>query len=411
MNELEASVFLACIAEPNDQTLGICTEFFGVVETALAIMERTQPGTTSLRSGALEEFLMTRSPDATSGLSARRLSNGLMRWSNRARTVDVSEVIRRSEKVGATILNRTSSLWPVQLSSLGYGQPHCLWLRGNAELACESGQGISVVGSRSASPYGEYATTMVAETAVGDDRVVVSGGAFGIDALAHRSALRGRGNTVAVFAGGIDRLYPSGNTQLLKAIPDNDGALISEVPPGALPMKSRFLARNRIIAALTTATVVVEAAWRSGSLSTAHHALEIGRFVGAVPGPITSAQSAGCHRLMNEAQVVTVASPQDVRALYSQLDQVGASDDLSIVPGQGSGGGAYASNRQVAASRSAEQVQVLDALNSRRPASLDEIVLAAGMGVAQVIGLLGQLEREGVVSKDLFGWSLGMTRL
>ena len=149
---------------------------------------------------------------------------------------------------------------------------------------------------------------------------IISGGAYGIDAHAHRAALAGGSSgsmpTIAVMAGGVDRFYPSGNEELLRTVA-NQGAVLAEVPPGSAPTRYRFLQRNRLIAALASVTVVVEARWRSGALNTAHHAETLGRAVGAVPGSVHSANSAGCHRLLREGGAVCVTDAGEVAELAS----------------------------------------------------------------------------------------------
>ena len=153
--------------------------------------------------------------------------------------------------------------------------------------------------------------------------VVVSGGAYGIDAAAHRGALALGGTTVLVSAGGLDRPYPPGNGRLFEAVAES-GLLVSESPPGSAPQRHRFLTRNRLIAALSGATIVVEAARRSGAINTAAHARGLGRVLLAVPGPITSALSVGCHDLLSHESdpAVLVTSLEDVLSTVSGLDAV-----------------------------------------------------------------------------------------
>ena len=198
------------------------------------------------------------------------------------------------------------------LGDLGDHAPLALWLRGDA--AALSGAGVAIVGARASSSYGEHVATELASELAGEGWTIVSGGAYGIDGTAHRAALRAGGITVAVLAGGIDRAYPAGHAQLFDRIAAS-GALVSEVACGGAPTRWRFLERNRIIGALADATVVVEAGWRSGSLNTAGHAAALGRPLGAVPGPVTSAASAGCHRLLREYDARCVTSAADVREL------------------------------------------------------------------------------------------------
>jgi DNA processing protein len=225
----------------------------------------------------------------------------------------------------------------------------------------------------------------------------VSGGAYGIDAAAHRGAVARGGRTVVILAGGVDRAYPAGNARLLDAVVEAGGALLSEVPPGSVPTRSRFLARNRLIAAAGRATVVVEAAWRSGAMSTAHHAARLLRPVGAVPGPVTSSASAGCHRLLREGVAVCVTDVTEVR-------------ELAGVIGWGVAAGAAAER---AADDRATRPQdaldplsrrVLDALSRRAPAELDRVASLAGVTVAEARGAMGLLELTGWAVRRGTGW-------
>ena len=170
---------------------------------------------------------------------------------------------------------------------------------------------VAIVGSRAATAYGAHVATEIAASLSGQGWTVVSGAAYGIDAAAHHGALVAGGATVAVLACGVDHAYPRGHADLLASIAAH-GAVISEYPPGQLPQRRRFLARNRLIAALTAGTVVVEAGLRSGALNAARHARELGRPVMAVPGPVTSSASGGCHQLIRDGQATCVTCAADV---------------------------------------------------------------------------------------------------
>ncbi len=212
-----------------------------------------------------------------------------------------------------------------------------------------------------------------------------SGGAYGIDGTAHRAALRAGGRTAAVLAGGVDRPYPSGHAQLFERIVAS-GALVSEVPCGTAPTKWRFLARNRVISALARATVVVEAGGRSGSLNTAGHAAELGRPLGAVPGPITSTTSAGCHRLLRDYDARCITSVADVRELLG-VDRAGPpimQEDPDLV-------------------------RLADALNARAARSRSELAQRSGLSEDRVEALLGILELDGGARRSAHGW-LGVLR-
>jgi DNA processing protein len=203
-----------------------------------------------------------------------------------------------------------------------YDQPTCLFVQGNVSLLRSTASTLAVVGARAATAYGAQVTTdlvsWAAELHVG---TIISGAAYGIDAAAHRAALAHGMLTVAVLAGGLDRYYPSGNASLIRRIVDDGGAVVSELPPGSPPTKFRFLARNRLIAALSDALVVTEAGFRSGSLNAAGHAQSQGVPLGAVPGSIHSTTSAGCHRLLREYGAQLIADRPDLaRLLKLDLD-------------------------------------------------------------------------------------------
>jgi DNA processing protein len=220
--------------------------------------------------------------------------------------------LREAARFGAKLLIPGDELWPTGLGDLGFAAPHALWVRGNREaLVSLSEKAVSIVGARAATGYGENLAHELTSKLVDRGYTIVSGAAYGIDGEAHRSALMAGGTTVAFLAGGVDRFYPAGHDTLIQRIVEK-GAVIGEMPPGTAPTRWRFLARNRLIAATTPGTVVVEAGFVSGSLSTARHAIKLGRTVMAVPGPVTSAASAGCHRLIQSRQAALVTSAEEV---------------------------------------------------------------------------------------------------
>jgi DNA processing protein len=189
-------------------------------------------------------------------------------------------------------------------------------VKGNASIL--NNKSFSIVGTRNPTPYGIRIAGDFATGFVDREWDIVSGGAYGIDSAAHRGALVAEGRTIAVIASGIDLQYPSGNTRLFEEICEN-GAIVTEVMPGVPALPHRFLTRNRIIAALSQATLVVEAAFRSGSLRTARDAAELMRPVMAIPGPINSPSSEGCHRLIGERAAELVTSVADAIELISAL--------------------------------------------------------------------------------------------
>lgn len=205
-----------------------------------------------------------------SEVSSRALAEGRARWKTRADARSVADALRGAGDVGARLLLPGDAHWPTSLDDLGVHAPAVLWVRGDPGLLSAAPR-VAIVGARAASGYGEMlAGDFAGELATGG-AVVVSGGAYGIDGAAHRAALGVGGRTIAFLAGGVDRAYPQGHLQLLRRIVET-GAVVSEVPCGTAPTKWRFLSRNRLIAAVSDATVIVEAGWRSGSLNTAGQA-------------------------------------------------------------------------------------------------------------------------------------------
>lgn len=242
-------------------------------------------------------------------IAALVAGEGPERWRGRFSADNIRRTFAAIERLGLHVITRGDTPWPAYpLSQLGVSGPLALYVRGNPWLLTDA-QKLAIVGARASTGYGDHVTVTMATDLADRDVTIISGGAYGIDGNAHRAALAAGGRTVAFLASGLDRLYPAGHESLLTRVAET-GALVSEVPPGSAPTKWRFLQRNRLIAAVSHATLVVEAGVRSGSLNTARHAFELGRTLGAVPGPITSAASAGCHRLIREfgAQCVTTTS-------------------------------------------------------------------------------------------------------
>ncbi|MGV0792739.1 DNA-processing protein DprA [Mycolicibacterium sp. XJ1819] len=272
-------------------------------------------------------------------------------------------------------------------------EPMVLWALGPGRLDEVSYRAAAVVGTRAASAYGEYVAADVAAGLVARDAVVVSGGAFGIDGAAHRAALAAEGLTVAVLAGGIDVMYPAGHAALLRRIAE-DGLLVTEYPPGVRPARHRFLTRNRLVAALAGATVVVEAGARSGAANTAAWAGALGRPVCAVPGPITSSVSVGCHALLrNGAHLVTRA--EEVIELVGRPGELAPDEPRPATPLDG---------------LADTDKRVYDALPARGARSVDEIAVSAGLPPTAVLGPLAMLEVAGLVVHLGGRWKLNRRR-
>ena len=269
------------------------------------------------------------------------------------------------------------------------GLPFGLWLRGPGHLAALAARSVAVVGSRAATAYGSGLATDLAADLAEAGVTVVSGMAFGIDAAAHRGALVVGGPTVGVVANGADVAYPPGNAPLFEAVA-RDHLLVSELPPGAHPTRVRFLARNRLIAALSGGTVVVEAALRSGARNTAGWALECSRPLMAVPGPAHSRASAAPHLMIRNGQAVLVTSASEVLELVS-----GMGEHLVV---QASGAG------RTTDSLSEEQLAVFEALPARRAVAAGDVALAAGVSMPVCLGALHALEDRGLAEGTQQGW-------
>ncbi|GAB3822595.1 DNA-processing protein DprA [Tessaracoccus terricola] len=246
------------------------------------------------------------------------------RWGRKAASVVPEQLVSATKACGSRFLVPGDDEWPAGLADLGGatstgdgGPPLGLWVRGSLHLR-EAEGGVSLVGARAATGYGTHVANEWAADLALAGRLVISGLAFGIDAAAHRGALQARRPTLAVMASGVDVPYPVANTSLMRGIVDK-GAVISEVPPGSHPIKASFLARNRLIAALSAGVVIVEAAARSGAKNTASWGNDLGRIVMAVPGPVTSSMSATPNRLIRDSAAVLVTSPAEVVALLQPL--------------------------------------------------------------------------------------------
>jgi DNA processing protein len=308
-------------------------------------------------------------------------SDALQRWTPRLKLVDVIAALDLADRHKATILTPLSKRWPNQLDDLQESSPHCLWVKASKPEVFDFRNSLSVVGSRTATGYGEWVTSEIVADSSSRNLPIVSGGAYGIDAIAHRAAIANELVTVAFMAGGIDRLYPSGNAALFAKMLER-GAVVAEQAPGASPTKWRFLQRNRLIAAMSSATIVVEAGQRSGALNTVTHALELGRPVGVVPGAITSQASAGCNRLISEGLVSSICAPSEAADLA--LGKAGwFQPELA-------GLGAY-------------ETRALDAMNSKSLAPAD-IASRAGLTSRETEIALGQLALQGFVKQTDRGW-------
>lgn len=403
------------IAEPGDSVAGRLIALLGAAPALDAVL--------AAESG--ESFvgaILDRRAEDTAGRSREsavlfidgELEAALARWRPRLISHDAIAAFRHARTLTIRLLTPRMPDWPASLSDLGAHGPPALWLRGASDTLTRLGRSVALVGARAATGYGEHLTVEVAAGLCDRGVAIVSGAAYGIDGVAHRTALASGGATVAFLAGGVDRYYPSGHHTLLERIAAV-GAVVSELPPGAAPTRWRFLQRNRLIAAASSATVVVEAGIRSGSLNTAGHAATLGRPLGAVPGPVTSPSSAGCHRLIRELDAVCVTTAGEVVELLG-LDQAesiestwadgGAVAEADV--GEGAAAAARGSSPADATTaspdRPAVQIRLLDALSFRADRSTADLARRSGLAVADVESTLGVLELDGEVTESSAGW-------
>ena len=301
-----ARALLTYVAEPGDPVLAAWLEVATPGDAVAAITAGRPP------------LLPSAGPYGLGDLQAEKVEHAFGLWRQRLGDLPAQLDLDAFGREGIRLVCPGDSEWPTQLDTLGVARPYALWLRGEADLRYCCLQSVSMVGARASSAYGEHVGTELAAALAERGWTVVSGGAYGIDGCAHRGALAADGVTIAVLACGVDHVYPPGHQDLLASVAAQ-GVLVSEWPPGRAPNKLRFLIRNRVIGALTRGTVVVEAGLRSGALNTARHARDLHRPVMAVPGPVTSEVSAGCHKIIREWGAVCVTNVHDVLELLTPL--------------------------------------------------------------------------------------------
>lgn len=329
----------------------------------------------------------------------RALDGSLTDLAVRLRGLDPERDLRQAERLGIRFVVPGDDEWPSQLDDLDdcaaiqeqTGRPLGLWVRGPLRLD-EIDPAVAVVGSRSATTYGVDVAGAIGSALAGHGVTVVSGAAFGIDQAAHRGALAGRGATVAVLACGVDRPYPQAHKELIEYVAAH-GAVVSELAPGCSPTRYRFLARNRVIAALCRGTVVVEAAIRSGALNTANWTDRLSRQLMGVPGSVNSAASQGVHQLIRTGAATLVTTGEEVLELVGERGVDALADPRAPVKA-----------RDRLPSRDG---RVLEAVPVVRAATVDAIARTAGIALLGVQSALIRLERDGFVEQESGGWRLG----
>lgn len=382
-DETLARVAWSRLAEPGDGMAGALIHAIGAAGSLRLLIE----GATAR---ALAAAVASHGEELANASWKAAIDRWLPRLDQRATLDDIA----RANHAGIRLLIPESAAWPEALNDLGAHAPTVLWLRGDHSYLAE--RQLAVVGARAVSSYGAHVTAELVDGVCRAGCAVTSGAAYGVDAVAHRTALATGGITIAVLAGGVDRPYPAAHEALLDQIAER-GVVCSEMVPGAAPTRWRFLQRNRLIAALSEATLVTEAGVRSGTINTAGHASELGRALGAVPGPVTSAGSAGCHRLIREygaALVTNVAEACELMGITLEDNMILGAPGAGGVAGHSSG---RSSDRSPASSGSAPREpslhqRVLDALPLRGSHDLDEIVRRAGVSPREAIATLAELE-------------------
>lgn len=379
--ELFARAAWTGIAEPGDRGAGLLVTALGAATALSALIEQWP---TERIAEAVDPTAL-----AARDALAHEISAALARWRPRVNSAAAVRALQSAARIGCRLAVPGDAAWPLGVDDLGVHAPIALWWRGREESMTAIARSLALVGARAATGYGEHVAMEASAGLVDRGFAIVSGAAYGIDGMVHRAAIASNGVTVAFLAGGLDRFYPSGHDALLTRIVET-GAVISELPCGAAPTRWRFLQRNRLIATSSQATVVLEAGHRSGSLNTAGHAAAAGRPLGAVPGPVTSPASAGCHRLLRDfdARCVTTA------AEMAELVDVYADTDGGL-DGAGADGGDASSP---------DQLRVLDALSTRSGREVNDIAVRSGLSPVAVITALGALELEGRVRSGEHGW-------
>lgn len=384
-----ARAALSRLFEPLDPMGTLLVEAFGPAEALRIATGGASSAEIAEMAAVLEPSGGRRGRSSTSA-PLGTLAGALERWRPRVSQLAPERDLETIARFGGRIVTPEDREWPAGFSDLGADAPLCLWVRGEEPLPATD-RSVAVVGSRDATGYGLSVAGELARGLADLGVTIVSGGAYGIDGQAHRAALTSSGPsvpTVAILAGGVDRYYPSGHEELLREVARR-GHLVSELPPGASPSKHRFLKRNRLIAAMSALTIVVEARWRSGALSTARRAVELGRHVAAVPGSVYSANSAGCHRLLREgATCVTEAkeafeliSPTGEGLVEDQATPPRPHDGLSLV-----------------------DLMVLEALPVRRGSEVEHLAVVAGLSEAEIRAGLGRLSLLGLAERTEGGW-------
>ncbi|MER6998035.1 DNA-processing protein DprA [Streptomyces sp. NPDC000410] len=364
-----ARAALTRVVEPGDEHAGRWLREYGAVE----LMARLTAPAPAPAEGAL------------TGAGERRIAGYRIRAAGACPERDLEAMA----EAGGRFICPGDPEWPSQLDDLGAARPVGLWLRGRPDLRIWALRSVAVVGARACTLYGAHVAGSLGSGLAERGWVVVSGAAHGVDGAAHRGALAAGGATVAVLACGVDVVYPRAHAELIGRIVEQ-GLVIGELPPGGHPTRSRFVLRNRVIAALTRGTVVVEAEYRSGSLVTARHARCLGRFTMGVPGPVTSGLSAGVHELLR-GEAVLVTDAAEVAELVGDIGDLAPERRGPVLP------------RDLLGPSGA---RVLEALPARGGLDGGAIARRAGTTPDEAVVRLYELQSLGFVERHGDGWQL-----
>ncbi|MEU0988072.1 DNA-processing protein DprA [Streptomyces sp. NPDC005953] len=362
-----ARAALTRVIEPGDERGGRWLREFGATELLARLA--------GPESGAVE--LTGATPRRMAALRAR------------AREAAPSRDLAAIDESGGRFICPGDQEWPTQLDDLGDARPLGLWVRGRPDLRAWALRSVAIVGARACTPYGAHMAAVLGSGLAERGWVVVSGAAFGVDGAAHRGALGADGATVAVLACGVDTVYPRGHAELIGRIAEQ-GLLVGELPPGDHPTPSRFILRNRVIAALTRGTVVIEAQYRSGSLVTARCAQRLGRHTMGIPGPATSGLSAGVHELLR-GEGVLVTDVDEIVELVGEMGELAPARRGPVLP------------RDLL---DALSTRVLEAVPARGAVDCARLARIAGTVPEETLGKLYGLHALGFVERHGDYWQL-----
>jgi len=360
--DLVAAATISIVTEPGDRMAGALAKSLGTQGLLALLIDGFEPSKVlkAVNQASAADYLADVFGDLPGTISDSR-----QRWLPRFSKQAIVNLFQRAKQLDLSLLLQGDDDWPIGLNDLEEGAPALIFAQGNFKLLGRLAKAVSIVGSRACTEYGAKVTAKLVSELAFYKRLTVSGGAIGIDSHVHSQSLRNSLPTVAVMAGGLDRKYPSSNSKLFQAIARN-GVLIAELAPGVAPTRWRFLQRNRLIAALTPTTVVVEAGIRSGSIRTANNAIELDRELFAAPGPLTSASSAGTNSLIAEGKAKALI---DTKLISSNVIEQARFQDGSAL-----------------------MVRAQDALRDLRKATVEQIAKAAGLTLFELNLALEELK-------------------